>query len=114
MSDFGNSNYDYRSQEDPFRHDSQLDPNARPLGAAWGWIAAAIVLVVVLAAAFGYGHRPGQLGTKTAANDATPPAVTHMVPPATIPPPSTTPAAGTPTPPVTAAPNSPAQPGANR
>ncbi len=108
MSDYRNSNYDYGNPQDPFRNDPQLDPNVRAPSAAWGWIAAAVFLVVVLAVAFGYGHKPGQLGTNTASNDITPPAVSHMGPPATLPPPSTAPAPGTPTPPVTAAPNSPA------
>ena len=76
MSDF--RNYDYRNPEDPLRSDPQLDPNVRPPNAAWGWIAAAIFLVVVLAVAFGYGHKPGQLGTNTASNDVAPPAATHM------------------------------------
>ncbi len=112
MSDY--RSYDYNPQ-DPGR--SEMDPNLRPPNPAWGWIAAAIFLVVVLAVAFGYGHKPGQLGTNTASNDATPPAVTHMTPPATVSPPSTAPTPNTPTPPVTATPNaaaptSPAQPGA--
>ncbi len=67
MSDF--RNYDYRNPEDPLLSDPQLDPNVRPPNPAWGWIAAAIFLVVVLAVAFGYGHKPGQLGTNTALND---------------------------------------------
>jgi hypothetical protein len=114
MSDY--RNYDYRNPDDPLRTDPQLDPNVRPPSSTWGWVAAAIFVLVVLAVAFGYGHKPGQLGTNTASNEA-PPAVTHMAPPATVPPPSTTPAPGTPTPPVTAtpanpAPTSPAQPNA--
>lgn len=114
MSDY--RNYDYRNPEDPLRSDPQLDPNVRPPSPAWGWIAAAIFLVVVLAVAFGYGHKPGQLGTNTASNDTVPPAATHMAPPAAVAPPTTAPAAGTPAPPVTAAPsnpapNAPAQPG---
>jgi hypothetical protein len=112
MSDY--RNYDHGNPNDPFRGDPQLDPNVRPPSAAWGWIAAAIFLVVVLAVAFDYGHRPGQLGTNTAANDVSPPAVSHMTPPATVPPPSTGLTPGTPTPPVTAtpAPTAPAQPNA--
>lgn len=116
MSDYRNPNYGYREpEEDPFRNDPQLDPNVRAPSAAWGWIAAAVFLVIVLEVAFGYGHRPGQLGTNTASNDVSPPAATHMTPPATITPPSTAPASGsptstapasgTPTPPVTGAPN---------
>jgi hypothetical protein len=113
MSDYRNLNYDYRNPEDPFPNDAKLDPHARAPNAAWGWIAAAVFLAVILAVAFGAGHRPGQpLGTDTASNDAAPPAATQMAPPATIRPPSTTPAPGTPTPPVTAAPNTHAQPGA--
>jgi hypothetical protein len=104
------SNYDFRNPEDPFRNDPNLDPNVRAPNPAWGWIAAAVFLVVVLAVAFGYGHRPGQLGTNTASNDVTAPAATHMAPPASVTPPSSAPSAGTPTPPVTPAPNAPAQP----
>ncbi|MGC1780354.1 MAG: hypothetical protein WBB34_20660 [Xanthobacteraceae bacterium] len=110
MSDFRNSNYDYRNPDDPFRADANLDPNVRAPNAAWGWIAAAAFLVVILAVAFGFGHRPGQLGTNTASNDVNPPAVTHMSPPATLTPPSATPAPSTPTPPV--APTAPATPSA--
>jgi hypothetical protein len=106
MSDY--RNYDYRNPNDPLRNDPRLDPNVRPPSAAWGWVAAAIFLVVVLAVAFGYGHKPGQLGTNTASNDVSPPAVTHMAPP-TAPAPSMTPAPGTPTPPpATSAPVNPA------
>ena len=113
MSDYPNSNYDYRNAEDPFRDDAQLDPNLRAPSAAWGWIAAAVFLVVVLAVAFGFGHKPGQLGTNTASNDIASPAATHMAPPAAVPPPANVPVPGTPTPPVTAAPNNPAQPNAS-
>ncbi len=99
MSDFRDSNYDYRNSDDPFRADANLDPNVRAPSQAWGWVAAAVFIVVVLAIAFGFGHRPGELGTNTAANDVNPPAVTHMTPPATVLPPSIAPAPGTPTPP---------------
>ncbi|MGB6509654.1 MAG: hypothetical protein WBF07_16185 [Xanthobacteraceae bacterium] len=106
MSDY--RNYDYGNPTDPLRGDPQLDPNARPPNAAWGWIAAAIFLVVVLAVAFGYGHKPGQLGTNTASNDVAPPAVSHMAPPATVPPPGAGLAPSTPAPPVPATPANPA------
>jgi len=108
MSDYRNANYGYQNPEDPFRNDAKLDPNVRAPNAAWGWTAAAVFLVVVLAVAFGFGHKPGQLGTNTASNDINPPAATRMVPPATVPTPSTAPAPGTPTPPMTAAPSTPA------
>ena len=64
----------------PLRSNPELDPNVRPPNPAWGWIAAAIFLVVVLAVAFGYGHRPGQLGTNTASNDIAPLAATYRPP----------------------------------
>lgn len=99
MSDYRNANYDYRNPNDPFRSDSAYDPNVRAPNAAWGWIAAAVFLVVVLAVAFGAGHKPAQL----AQNDATPPAV-HMAPPTAALPPTGAPAAGTPTPAPTTAP----------
>jgi len=74
MSDSRNSNY----RNTPPRGDLPYDPNARAMNATWGWIAAAVFLVVVLAVAFGIGHQPGQFNT--ASNDATPPAA-HMAPP---------------------------------
>jgi|GEM_PF-1250874 len=107
MTDYRNPNDDYLNTQDPFRNDPKLDPNVRAPNAAWGWIAAAVFLVVVLAVAFGFGHKPGQLGTNTASNDVTAPAANRMAPPATVPPPSIAPAPGTPTPPMTAAPATP-------
>ena len=101
MSDNWNSDYDYRN--DPLRRDPAYDPDARAMNATWGWIAAAVFIVVVLAVAFGIGHEPGQSGTNTASNDVTPPAATRMAPPLITPappaaPPATTPAPATPTP----------------
>lgn len=102
------SDFDYRNGEDPLRRDMRFDPDARAANAAWGWIAAAVFLVVVLAVAFGIGHQPGQLGTNTASNDVRPPAVNHMIPPFAGP----TPAA--PAPPITPAPSMPAQRGTSQ
>jgi hypothetical protein len=100
MSDYRNSDYDYRN--DPLRRDPAYDPDARAMNATWGWIAAAVFIVVVLAVAFGIGHEPGQSGTNTASNDVTPPAATRMAPPLAPAPPATapivTPAPATPTP----------------
>jgi len=101
MSDNRNPNPDYRDPNDPLRRDARVDPDAGARNAAWGWIAAAVFLVVVLAVAFGVGHQPGQSGTNTASNDVTPPpAMNRMAPPAVAP---------TPAPPITPAPNTPAQ-----
>jgi hypothetical protein len=101
MSDF--RNYDYRDPNDPLRRDPPLDPDARAMNARWGWIAAAVFLVVVLAVAFGIGHQPNQV---TASNDVAPPAVTHMAPPTMAPAPG--PATTTARPPITPAPAAPA------
>jgi hypothetical protein len=96
MSDFNNLN-------DPFRRDFSDDPVTRSRNATWGWVAAAVFIVVVLAIVFGAGKRSGPADTNTAYN--TPPAASHMAPPITNP----TPLVATPTPPATApAPISPA------
>ena len=106
MSDYRNSDYDDRN--DPLRRDPAFDPDARTMNATWGWITAAVFIVVVLAVAFGIGHEPGQSGTNTAANDVTPPAATRAAPPLTMAPPANpAPPAATPAP-VTPTPNSPA------
>jgi hypothetical protein len=106
MSDNRNSDYDYRN--DPLRREPAYDPDTRAVNATWGWIAAAVFIVVVLAVAFGIGHGPGQSGTNTASNDVTPPAATRMAPPLTMAPPANpAPPAASPAP-VTPAPNSPA------
>jgi cell division protein FtsN len=88
MSDYRNSEYEYRN--DPLRRDPAYDPDARAMNATWGWIAAAVFIVVVLAVAFGIGHEPGQ--TNTASNDVTPAPMSRMAPPANpAPPPTATP-----------------------
>jgi hypothetical protein len=99
MSDYRNS--EFESRNDPLRRDPAYDPDARAMNATWGWIAAAVFIVVVLAVAFGIG-RSGQPGTNTASNDVTPPAATRMAPPLApaqpAAPPAATPAPATPTP----------------
>ncbi len=92
------SDYDYRNSQDPFERDTAYDPNVRTGNSAWGWIAAAVFVAIVLAVVFGMGHQPGQNGTNTAANTPRPSA-TQMAPPATPSPASpTTPAPTTPAP----------------
>ena len=100
MSDYRNSDFN-----DPLRREPPYDPDARAMNATWGWVAAAVFIVVVLAVAFGIGHQPNQGGTNTASNDITPPAATRMAPPANPAPPTMAP---TPTP-ALPTPNSPAQ-----
>ncbi|MGN6749706.1 MAG: hypothetical protein ACTHJS_14030 [Xanthobacteraceae bacterium] len=111
------SDYDYRNPEDPFQRDTAYDPNVRTGNSAWGWVAAAVFVAIVLAVVFGMGHQPGQNGTNTAMNQSKPPATT-MAPPATTnpttsPSPATpspaTPAPANPAPPVTPAPSNGAQ-----
>ncbi len=70
---------DYRNPNDDYRDEQPYDPVARNTNATWGWIAAAVFIVIVLAVAFGVGHQPGN--TNTASNDVTPPAATRMAPP---------------------------------
>jgi hypothetical protein len=97
------SDYDYRNPEDPFQRDTAYDPNVRTGNSAWGWIAAAVFVAIVLAVVFGMGRQPGQNGTNTASNETRAPATTQMKPPATNPSPAS------PAPPVTPAPNNSAQ-----
>ena len=83
------SDYDYRNPEDPFQRDTAYDPNVRTGNSAWGWIAAAVFVAIVLAVVFGMGHQPGQNGTNTASNEMRSPATT-MAPPTTTTKPATT------------------------
>jgi hypothetical protein len=103
MSDYRNQDFNHLSAEDPFRSSAKMDPDTGAANVAWGWVAAAVFLVVILAVAFGIGHQPGGIGTNTASNDIAPPAVTHMAPPpaSVLPPVTITP------PPITPAPNMP-------
>jgi hypothetical protein len=85
MTDYRNLDSDPFDPNDPFRRDPKLDPNLRPANAVTGWVVAAVFAVAILAVIFGLARQPGQLGTNTAANDVTPntpPAATHMAPPA--------------------------------
>ena len=103
MSDY--RNFDYRDPNDPLRRDAPSSAGARAMNATWGWIAAAVFLVVVLAVAFGIGHQPSQMNT--ASNDTAPPAATHMTPPSFAPAPNPT-TAPAPAAPITPAPSAPA------
>ena len=100
------SDCDYRNPEDPFQRDTAYDPNVRTGNSAWGWIAAAVFVAIVLAVVFGIGHQPGQNGTNTASNEMRPPAATQMAPPVSNKP---SPAPANPAPPVRPTPNNSAQ-----
>jgi len=114
MSDYRNQDFNDPSLDDPLRRDAKMNPDARASNATWGWIAAAVFVVVVLAVAFGLGHQ-GNNTTNTASNDMMPSAVTHMAPPASMAPtassmlpPAANPVPATPAPPLAPAPNAPA------
>jgi hypothetical protein len=100
------SDYDYRNPEDPFQRDTAYDPNVRTGNSAWGWIAAAVFVAIVLAVVFGMGHQPARNGTNTASNEMRPPAATQMAPPVSNKP---SPAPANPAPPVSPTPNNSAQ-----
>ena len=81
-------------------------PMYGPANSAWGWIAAAVFVAIVLAVVFGMGRQPGQNGTSTASNETRAPA-TQMAPAPTNP--ATNPSPANPAPPVTPAPSNNAQ-----
>jgi hypothetical protein len=66
---------DYRDPNDPLRHSTPYTDEWRGSNAGWGWVAAAVFAVIVLAIAFGIRNEP----THTASNDAT--QTTRMAPP---------------------------------
>jgi hypothetical protein len=74
MSDFRNSDPLYRDPNDPTGNYG-YEP-AGGANASWGWLAGAVILLVVLGIAFGIGHEP----SRVASNDVSPP--TAMAPPA--------------------------------
>ncbi len=77
---------DFRDPCDPLMRNSAYEPYARGGGSAWGWIVAAVFLVIVLGITFGVRHEPSRL----ASNQMAPPPATHALPLA--PPASTNPA----------------------
>ena len=103
MTDYRNISPDFRDPEDPFRRDPILSPDVGAEDTAWGWVAAALFILVLLAVGLGIWGKPPQGGVNTASNDLNAPAVTRMAPPAPMPTPSMAP-----TPPITAAPVTPA------
>jgi hypothetical protein len=103
MSDYRNLDSDYRSPEDPFRRDAKFDPDAGVTNTAWGWIAAAVFVIVILAVGFGFAHKPGDNGINTASNELTRPAQ--------MPAPTMAPAPTTPEPQLAPAPSAPAPAG---
>jgi hypothetical protein len=105
MSDYRNLDSDFRNPNDPLRRDAKLDPDAGGANTAWGWIAAAVFVLVILAVGFGFVHNPGQDGINTASNEMTRPA--QMAPPAPTQAPTMAPAPAIPPSPVAPAPSAP-------
>ena len=96
---------DFRNPNDPLRRDFGDDPELRSRNATWGWIAAAVFIVLVLAVIFGVGRGSNPGDTNTAYNS--PPTASSPMTPHTNPmsPPAGTPTPAAPTPaPVTPAP----------
>ena len=78
MTDYRNSSDPlYRDPNDPMNRDIGYEPAARGSGTAWGWIAGAVFLVIILAIALGVGREPSRVAT----NDTAAPAATRMAPP---------------------------------
>jgi len=69
---------DYRNPNDPMWQGGEYEPAGRSYGSGWGWIAGAVVLVVLVAIIFGAGHGP----TKTAFNENRPAGTLAAPPPA--------------------------------
>ena len=61
---------DFRNANDPSGRDAPYDLNARSGSAASGWIAAAVLVVILVALAFGVGHAPNQSGSNRMANNS--------------------------------------------
>jgi len=66
---------DYRNLNDPMARERRYDPDTGRGGSAWAWIAGALVVVFVLAIAFGVHRGP----RRVAFNNGPPPA-TSMTP----------------------------------
>jgi len=77
MSDYRNP--DYRNPDDPLWRGQPYEPATEATGASWAWIAGALVVVVLVAIAFGIGHEPA----RTASNDS--PTAAHVAPPPVAP-----------------------------
>jgi hypothetical protein len=107
MTDYRNMDPDFHNPEDPFRRDPWLSSDAGPSNTAWGWVAAAVFVVALLAVGFGIWGKPQSNGVNTASNDQAPPAVTHFAPPAPMPTPTMAPTPATPSAPITPAPGTP-------
>jgi hypothetical protein len=79
----------FQDPNDPHWRGGSYEPGYRGTDIGWGWLAAAVLAVIVVAAAYGIGHAP----TQTASNDVSVPAASQMPPPNTATPRPLNPAA---------------------
>ncbi|MFZ0422168.1 MAG: hypothetical protein WAL80_04750 [Xanthobacteraceae bacterium] len=106
MTDYRDMDPDFHNPDDPFRRDAALSPDAGASNTIWGWVAAAVFIVALLAVGFGIWGKPQSNDMNTAFNGPAPQA-THIPPPAPMPAPTMAPAPATPSAPVIAAPSAP-------
>lgn len=59
---------EFRNPNDPMGRDSPYDLNAGQ-GGAWTWIAGAVLVVILIAFAFGINHAPNSTGPNLASNN---------------------------------------------
>ncbi len=105
MEDYRDIESDFHNPEDPFRRDPALSPEAGASNTIWGWVAAAVFIVALLAIGFGIGG-PQSNEVNTAFNGPSPQAA-HIPPPAPMPAPTMAPAPATPSAPIAPAPGAP-------
>jgi len=105
MTDYRNMDPDFHNPEDPFQRDPLLRRDAGPSNTAWGWVAAAVFIVALLAVGFGIWGTPSN-EINTAFNGPSPQAA-HVPPPAPMPAPTMAPAPATPSAPVAPTPSAP-------
>jgi hypothetical protein len=68
---------EFRNPNDPMGRDNPYDLNARQ-GGAWTWIAGAVLVVILVAFAFGINHVQNNTGPNMAANN--PPTMNQPAP----------------------------------
>jgi hypothetical protein len=61
---------EYRNANDPMGRDTPYDLNAGRGSGAWGWIAGAVLIAILVGLAFGVSRTPNQQGSNVANNNA--------------------------------------------
>ena len=70
MTDYRNLDPDFHNPENNSRRDPMINPDASPRNTAWGWVAAAVFIVAILAVRFGIWGKPQSNGMNTAFNES--------------------------------------------